>query len=256
MKNLSLLLFLVVSLAVNAQLSGEIHYATTVNMHKNLPDDERGERMKKWIPETMDFENLLLFTGTETVYKNVHNEGEEVNFEDEEDRRKSMIKKRMAPANDIIYTNVETGEVVEKKEFMDKIFLIRDSIVNSRWKLTGEMKVVSDMNCLKAEYIPNAADSLDTLQMYVWFSPEIPVSSGPAGYGGLPGLIVYLNEFDGTKVISLTKIVMREIDKGEIEEPKKGKEVTREEFYEIVMKKMEEQRKNWEGGHGGGGHKH
>jgi GLPGLI family protein len=253
MKNLLLLSGLLFTILSNAQFSGEVHYETKVNMHKQIPDTERGKRMKEFVPEFMDFENVLLFTGSETVYKNVHEEGDEVNFEDEQDRRKSFMKKRMAPPNDIIYTNVESGLVVEKKDFMDKIFLIKDSVVNSKWKLTGEMKVVSDMNCMKAEYLPDASDSLDTLQMYVWFTPEIPVSSGPAGYGGLPGLIVYLNEFDGTKVISLSKMVMRDIEKGEIEEPKKGKEVSREEFYEIMRKKMEERRKNWEGGHKGPG---
>lgn len=257
MKNTLLCLFLFVGLVGNAQLTGEVHYTTKVNMHKDLPDTERGKRMKEFLPEFMDFENLLIFTGTQTVYKNVHDENEEVNFEDEEDRRKSMMKKRMAPANDIIYTNVETGLVVEKKEFMDKIFLIKDSIINSKWKLTGETMMVSDMNCMKAEYLPTPGDSTDTLQMYVWFTPEIPVSSGPAGYGGLPGLIVYLNEYNGSKEISLSTIVMREVADGEIEEPKKGKEVTREEFDEIRRQKMEERRKQWEGqggGHGGPPH--
>ncbi|UKN03751.1 GLPGLI family protein [Paracrocinitomix mangrovi] len=252
-KLIAAFVLLLSNLMVSAQLSGEVQYTTKINMHKNIPDTERGKRMKQFVPEFMDFKNTLLFTATETVYKNVPDEDEGVEM-DEDQRRQSWMKKRMAPANDIVYTNVETNEVVEKKEFMDKVFLIEDSIVAAKWKLTGEMKEVSGMNCMKAEYVPAANDSTDTLQMYVWFTPEIAVSSGPAGYGGLPGLIVYLNENDGTKEISLSTIVMREIKKEEIEEPKKGKKVTREEYHEIVRKKMEEQRKQWEGQKGGHWH--
>jgi GLPGLI family protein len=202
----------------------------------------------------MDFENMLVFTGTESIYKNIESEETEVNFEEENNRHMKMMKKRMAPANDIIYTNMESGEVVSKKDFMDKVFLIKDSISSSRWKLSGETKVVSGMNCMKADYIPVASDSTDTLEMFVWFTPEIPVSSGPAGYGGLPGLIVYINIEDGQREISLSKIVMREVEEKEIVKPKKGKVVSGEEFEEIKRKKMEEQRKNWEGSGGSGRH--
>ena len=103
---------------------------------------------------------------------------------------------------------------------------------------------------MKAEYIPQAGD---TSKIIVWFTPEIPVSSGPAGYGGLPGLIVHLDKDDGAVQISLSSIVMRDIEKGEIEEPKKGKEVTQEEFDEIVRLKREQQRQEWES-RGGGMH--
>ena len=30
--------------------------------------------------------------------------------------------------------------------------------------------------------------------MSAWFTPEIPVSTGPSMYGGLPGLILEIND--------------------------------------------------------------
>ena len=257
MKTLLMCSFLILFTKTFGQtaLSGEVAYVTKVNMHKNLPNNERAQRMKEWIPEFTEFNNQLLFTATETVYKNVQDEAEEVNLDAESEehgpaRWRARMLSRMAPPNDIIYTDVENGYVTAKKEFMDKIFLIRDTVHMSNWKLTGEQKEVAGMNCMKAEYIPQAGD---TSKIIVWFTPEIPVSSGPAGYGGLPGLIVHLDKDDGAVQISLSSIVMRDIEKGEIEEPKKGKEVTQEEFDEIVRLKREQQRQEWES-RGGGMH--
>lgn len=227
------------SYAALAQISGEVTYTTKRNMHRNLPDDERGNRMRERMPEFVEFQNQLLFTGEETLYKNVHEEQEELVDLDEQDKRQRRMLKRMAPANDIVYCNVLEGLTVEKKEFMDKVFLIRDTLDIAKWKLTGEQKEVSGMNCMKAEFIPDADDSI---QVEVWFSPEIPVASGPAGYGGLPGLIIFVDINNGETQISLNTLVMREIAKDEIKEPKKGKEVTRSEFMEMRKKKMQQMR--------------
>ena len=260
MKNALLLLFLASSYAVSAQLAGEISYKTVVNLHKMFGDSERGKRMKEFIPETSDFENQLLFSSDETLYKNVAEDEAEVVTVGSEDpgqgrgaRMMNYMKKRMAPPNDVVYCDVKNGLIVEKKEFMDKTFLIKDTLNLATWKLTGEQKEVSGMMCMKAEYIPAEGD---TDVVIAWFTPEIAVSSGPAGYGGLPGLILHLDKNDGQVIISVSNIVMRELEKKEIVEPKKSKVVTQEEYDEIVMKKMEEQRKNWSGDGGRhGGHR-
>ena len=253
MKTILLIAVMAISLHLIAQLSGEISYTTKVNMHKKLPPGERRERMKEWMPEFSEFKNQLLFSTDETLYRNVVEEEDDNLLQEEElskaERRMKWVQRRMAPANDIVYCDVKNGLVVEKKEFMDKTFLIRDTLELAKWKITGEQKEVSGMNCMKAVYIP---DEGDTTKIEVWFTPEIPVSSGPAGYGGLPGLILHLDVDEGAIQISVSNIVMRELEKGEIKEPKKGKEVTQEEFEEIRRKKMEEQRQ-MHGGRGGPG---
>ena len=250
MKPLIIFLAITLSSSLFAQLSGEVTYQTKINMHKKLPDNEQGEMMRSFIPEFTEFDNKLLFSGTETLYSNVEAEEDEtVSLEEEGHGHRFMIK-RMAPVSDIIYANTESMQIVEKKEFMDKVFLIKDSLNNANWKLTGEMKEVSGMNCMKAEYIPAEGD---TSVIFAWFTPEIPVASGPAGYGGLPGLIVFLDKNDGQMQITLSNIVMRDVTADEIVEPTKGKVVTQEEFRTMRRKKMEQQKKQWEG-HGKGGH--
>ena len=83
-----------------------------------------------------------------------------------------------------------------------------------------------------------------------WYSPEIPVSNGPSKYGGLPGLILEVN--DGRTVLLCTKITLNSSEKQEIKPVKKGKKVTQEEFEQIVKKKTKEMRQMYQGrgGHG------
>jgi len=87
-----------------------------------------------------------------------------------------------------------------------------------------------------------------------WYTPQIPIKNGPGEYAGLPGLILELNFYRTT--ILCSKIVMNPKESEEIKAPKKGKEVTREEYNKIVKAKLEEMRENFRSGgrSGGGGH--
>jgi GLPGLI family protein len=51
--------------------------------------------------------------------------------------------------------------------------------------------------------------------------PEIPVSQGPEGYWGLPGLILEVN--DGKTVLLCSKVVLNPKVKAEIKAPSKGR---------------------------------
>ena len=84
-----------------------------------------------------------------------------------------------------------------------------------------------------------------------WYTPEIPINQGPEGYWGLPGLILEVN--DGKTVVMCSKLVMNTKDKVEIKAPKNGKQVKQKEYDEIVTKKMEEMKDQFQsqGGRGG-----
>ena len=83
-----------------------------------------------------------------------------------------------------------------------------------------------------------------------WFTPEIPVSTGPSLFGGLPGLILEVNADRLTMLC--TKVVLNPKDKIKIKEPNKGKEVTMLEYEKIAADKAEEMRNQWRGGRGRG----
>ena len=134
--------------------------------------------------------------------------------------------------------------MVDSREFMTKQFLIKGPIETYEWKIQDGQKMILDKMCLKATF----SDTADT---YVaWFTPQIPISNGPAEYAGLPGMILELDVNDGERTINAIEIRAEEVDSDVIVEPKKGKEVTSEEFREIVREKMKEMHGERGGGPG------
>ena len=71
-----------------------------------------------------------------------------------------------------------------------------------------------------------------------WYTPDVPVSNGPNNYGGLPGLILEVN--DGDLTIVCSEIILNPKEIKEINEPTKGKIVTRKKFGEIAEEKTKE----------------
>lgn len=244
MKTLLLGLSMAIVCTSIAQSQGEVQYTTKFNLHASLPDNENSEMLKKMIPEFETSKNVLLFTETESLYKSVVTETDDEEMDEEEGNIK--IKIEMDNPETSIYTNIKDGIVVEQRDLMGKMFLITDTLKQSDWKITGEEKSVSGFICQRAELMTDK----DTI--VVWFAPQLAISTGPSGFGGLPGLIVSVTMDNGNLTINASKIIKREIRKKEIKAPTKGKEITNDAFntlQEEKMKQMQEQH----GGDGSGG---
>ncbi|MCK0130051.1 GLPGLI family protein [Flavobacteriaceae bacterium F08102] len=150
---------------------------------------------------------------------------------------------------DVRYKNTKENRYTVKKEYLGKVFLIKDELKPIKWVLDKATKNIGKYTCYKATFI----DSITTTSISdkgeisevkkervttAWYTPEIPVTTGPANYGGLPGLILEIN--DGSLTLICTKIVLNPTNKFEIDEPKKGKIVSQQEFDKIQKKKNKE----------------
>jgi GLPGLI family protein len=154
--------------------------------------------------------------------------------------------------SDILYKNILENRTAHKTELMGKVFLIKDNLVAYDWELTGEAKNIGNYSCYKAVYEKEEEDiQIDMIDgevkeekvtkkrtLVAWYTPEVPISNGPSNYGGLPGLILEVN--DGDQTIVCSEIVLNPKEVKKIKEPTKGKTVTREKFSEISLEKTKE----------------
>lgn len=92
------------------------------------------------------------------------------------------------------------------------------------------------------------------VEVTAWYTPQIPVSTGPGEYHGLPGLILEVTA--GRTIMLCTKITMNPQDRAEIVRPEKGKVVNRKEYNDIVKNKMQEMRDMYGGRGRDGGRRH
>ncbi|MBL4606121.1 MAG: GLPGLI family protein [Flavobacteriaceae bacterium] len=153
---------------------------------------------------------------------------------------------------DVIYKNIKENSVANKTELMGKIFLVKDKLVKYDWKLTGETKNIGKYTCYKAIYerevenmvmkmVDGEAKEVETKEMRTttaWYTTDVPISNGPANYGGLPGLILEIQ--DGDQLIVCTEIVTNPSDRAKIEAPTKGKVVSRDKYEKISREKSKE----------------
>ena len=175
------------------------------------------------------------------------------------------------------YKNIKEKISLEEIEFFGKKFLVSDDVDEIKWEMTNEQKKIGNYICFKAIAKKKAPfdlrsifsppkprddkpkDSTDkkreiksieipkTIEIAAWYTPQIPVSHGPAEFGGLPGLILELTT--DQRVLLCSKIVMNPEKKDEILMPTKGEKVTRNKYDEIIKFKMEEMR-SMRGGRG------
>jgi GLPGLI family protein len=99
------------------------------------------------------------------------------------------------------------------------------------WEISKEKKVIGNYVCYKAitkKVTINSKGSF-TRDIIAWFTTELPFYFGPKGYGGLPGLILELDD----RVIKYTLHSINYVNNLKLSKPKDGKLVTKKEFREL-----------------------
>lgn len=256
------------SFSINSQnFQGQAYYKTQTAMDFGSWGDRMTSEQKKMMKERMKpfLEPVFILTFDKT--KSIYQEEERL---DAPGGSSSGWGRMMASSGGPVYKNIISKKALQSTEFMGKKFLISYDQEKLKWVMQKEQKMIGNYLCFKAtaqiekpktitSVWSKAEKENDTLKSNVsdkenieystvtaWYTPQIPVSHGPAQYGGLPGLILELNT-DKT-VMLCTKVVMNPDKKIQISEPTKGEFVTRNEFDNIVEVKVKEMREMWRGG--------
>lgn len=272
-------------MAVYESKTSTSDFKTRMEGNKNMtPDMIKGieERMKKAFEKKF----ILQFDKTASIYK----EEQKLDaMEQGGGSPWRMMASVAGGGGGTYYKNVKDKTYTVDKELMGKEFLVKDTLTNMKWKMEAETRVIGGYNCYKATAIipisktdfrnfrpkddkntkavaskdkkgeegEKKSSILDMVEIpkdqtiTAWYTPEIPVSQGPEGYWGLPGLILEVN--DGKTVILCSKIVLNPKEKVVIKPVSKGKVISQKLFDETMIQKMEEMREMYRGRGGSGG---
>lgn len=241
------------------QKQGVVTYERTSQMQISFHGMPGG--MEQQMPKTRTDKFELTFGNNQSLWKAAEEETNETTDIGGEGSG-MQIRMVMAGSNDVLFNNFETGKRVEKREVMDKAFIIDDTISSLKWKMTGETKTILNLPCMKATAsnirtrtqmnMDNGKmerkEITDTVNIVAWFTTSIPVSAGPAEYQGqLPGLILEMDIKDGTQIFKATSI-SEKADLATIKEPTGKKRYTPAEFKKERDKMMAEMNLNNGGG--------
>lgn len=226
-------------LLAQEKTSGEITYQIVEKLNFKL--EGAAAELAKHMPKENKTNKVLLFKNQESLFKDpeVSEENDKVL---ELDGGNTVMVMRTSSPEHIVYNDLKGNKQIEKKEFMSRLFLIEDEIDTKGWKLTGKQKEVLGYTCQEA------VKTVDEKEIRVYFTSEIPVASGPESYVGVPGMVLAAEVGEDDKIITATDITFREIEKDEMEKPKKGKKMDRKAYAQMVEEKMEEMKANQGGG--------
>lgn len=269
MKKIVFSLFFLSCFSLIAQdFQGQAFYKTQTAMDFGSWGDRMSVEQKKAMKERMkpflEPVYILTFDKTKSIYK------QEETLDAPGSGGGRGWGKMMSGAGGPIFKDVVSKQTLQSTEFMGKKFLISHNQENLNWVMEKESKMIGNYLCFKAtakvkkpktmtsvwRESEKEKDSINKSSeknfddgysiVTAWYSPQIPVSHGPAEYGGLPGLILELTT-DST-VMLCTKVVMNPEKRIQISAPTKGESVSRNEFENIVEVKVKEMRDMWRGG--------
>lgn len=168
------------------------------------------------------------------------------------------------------YKNISEQKLVQSQEFYGKRFLVKDELYKIDWTMGTETKKIGQYTCYRAKaFMPSSELSWYVFSwgdlrpktkkddeeveekltlVEAWYTPQIPVTQGPAEYWGLPGLILEVSA-NSTTLLCI-EVQINKDDKVSIEAPEKGKEITKKDYTLTVREKMVEMRSNRTGRRG------
>lgn len=227
------LFFLNASIFSQSNHSGIIHYESTISS-KKLDEylTKKREDLKykggtvkmldkvflntKSIKSKLTFSNGKgLFIVEDKLNINEHDLGQKVN-------------RINAGGSKIFYYNLKNKTYLIKNcETLGECFIYTNK--HLEWVLTQEIKKINGFLSYKA--------TRNNGEIIAWYTPSIPVSFGPKGEYGLPGLILELEI--GKIIFKANKIELNTKTEIKVEELKGGKRISYEEYTKKINKVKE-----------------
>lgn len=135
-----------------------------------------------------------------------------------------------------IFTDFRTGRVTSQKPVYEETFLVEDSVLKIKWKLTADTRNIAGYECRKAIGIID-----DSIGIFAFYTDEILVQGGPESIRGLPGMILGLAVPRLHATWFAQKVEVNGVNMNPATPPAKGKKVSRLDMVQALEKVL----KNW-----------
>jgi GLPGLI family protein len=188
-------------------------------LYKSLAPDYY-DMVKDRLPET----SVTYFDFVGDTSHSIYKPGKEVRF----DPRGAF--QGLANQN-VVFTDYRTGTYISQKPVFDETFLVQDSLLNIKWKLTSDIRTIAGFECRKAVGIID-----DSIAVFAFYTDEILVNGGPESANGLPGMILGLGMPRIHTTWFATKVEVSGVNLGVVAPASKGKKVNRQAMIKSLDK--------------------
>ena len=136
----------------------------------------------------------------------------------------------------IVYTDFKRGVSISQKPVFEETFLVEDSLLKIKWKLTSDTRTIAGYDCRKAVGVLN-----DSIAIFAFYTDELMVNGGPEGIQGLPGMILGMGIPRLHATWFATKVEVFDIKMNKVAAATKGKKVNRQ----TMLSSLDRIAKDW-----------
>ena len=137
-------------------------------------------------------------------------------------------------AKNVVYTDFQKNSSISQKPIYEETFLVQDSLLKIKWKITADTRNIAGFQCRKAVGI-----LFDTVAVFAFYSDELMIPGGPEGIHGLPGMILGMGIPRLHATWFATKVQVVNVPTGQIHPAMKGKKTNRKEMSQCIIQSDE-----------------
>jgi len=202
--------------------SVKIEFEKTVYMRQLFKaiEPEWYDRIKDRLPET----SIAYFDFIGDTTRSIYKPGREVTYDPR------AFLQGIADKN-VVYNDYKAHTTITQKPVFEETFLIQDSLLNIKWKLTPDTRTIAGFDCRKAIGFIN-----DSIAVFAFYTDEILINAGPEGANGLPGMILGMGIPRIHTTWFATKVELNGIDFKKVVPATKGKKVDRKTMINSIDK--------------------
>jgi len=136
----------------------------------------------------------------------------------------------------IVFTDYKRGISISQKPVFEEIYLVEDSLLKIKWKLTSDVRTIAGYDCRKAVGILH-----DSIAIFAFYTDELLINGGPEGIQGLPGMILGMGIPRLHATWFASKVEVFDINMNKVAPATKGKKVNRN----TMIKSLETIARDW-----------
>ncbi|HEV7781233.1 MAG TPA: GLPGLI family protein [Chitinophagaceae bacterium] len=229
-------LFIVITLATKTAVAQErffptikVEFEKTTAVRQLMKDLQEGN---SWFEQNKDrypvsLVNYYEFTGD--TARSIYQPGKEVPID-------PRMWYRPVGDKNVVYTDYKKGMTISQKPVFEETFLVEDSLLKIKWKITGDLRNIAGYDCRKAVGVLN-----DSIAVFAFYTEELLVNGGPEGIQGLPGMILGMGIPRLHATWFATKVEVFDVKMSKVTPATKGKKGNRGS----MMKSLEPISKDW-----------
>ena len=214
--------------AVNAQQrffsTIKVEFEKTISVRQLMKDLQEGNPWYEQNKDRYPVSLLSYYDFTGDTSKSLYQPGKDVPLDP-----RSWYR----PVGDknVVYTDFQKGISISQKPVYEETFLVEDSLLKIKWKLTSDVRTIAGYDCHKAVGVLN-----DSIAIFAFYSDELLVNGGPEGIQGLPGMILGMGIPRLHSTWFATKVEVFDIKMNKVTPATKGKKTTRSSMLQALDK--------------------